>query len=117
MGETILKTKKKLLGIPAEYEEFNIDILMYINSVFSTLWQLGVGPENGYVVTDSTLWSDYTDNQVLVGFLTMYVYYNVRLSFDPPSNSTLHEALVNQKSEMEFRIRSMVDWGASITQE
>lgn len=116
MDNSILTSIKKLLGIPEDYDEFDTTILMYINSVFSTLWQLGVGPENGYVVTDTTLWSDYTDNETLAGFLTTYVYYKVRMSFDPPSNSTLNESLKNCANEMEFRIRSMVDWGASISE-
>ena len=44
--DSILTSIKKLLGIAEEYEHFDPDIVMYINSAFSVLTQLGVGPED-----------------------------------------------------------------------
>ena len=41
--DSILTSIKKLLGIAEEYEHFDPDIVMYINSAFSVLTQLGVG--------------------------------------------------------------------------
>lgn len=48
--ESILTSIKKLLGIPEEYEQFDTDVIMHINSVFSILTQLGVGPSNGFSI-------------------------------------------------------------------
>lgn len=45
--DSILTSVKKMLGIETEYEHFDADILMHINSVFSVLTQLGVGPASG----------------------------------------------------------------------
>jgi len=42
-NESILSSMKKLLGIVPEYEAFDDQILLYINTAFSTLHQLGVG--------------------------------------------------------------------------
>lgn len=39
--DSILTSIKKLLGITEEYEHFDPDIIMHINSVFSVLTQLG----------------------------------------------------------------------------
>ena len=52
--ESILTSIKKLLGIEESYEIFDPDIILYINSAFSTLTQLGVGPEKGFSITDKT---------------------------------------------------------------
>ena len=38
--DSILTSIKKLLGIAEEYEHFDPDIVMYINSAFSVLTQL-----------------------------------------------------------------------------
>ena len=52
MEESILTSIKKLLGIAEEYKQFDADIIMHINSVFSILTQLGVGPSNGFSIQD-----------------------------------------------------------------
>ena len=45
--ESVLTSVKKLLGIDEGYTHFDADIVMHINSVFSILTQMGVGPANG----------------------------------------------------------------------
>ena len=58
--DSILTSIKKLLGITEEYEHFDADIIMHINTVFMILNQLGVGPANGFSIKDkSAVWSDY----------------------------------------------------------
>ena len=52
--DSILTSIKKLLGIAEEYEHFDPDIVMYINSAFSVLTQLGVGPEEGFRIEDAS---------------------------------------------------------------
>ena len=51
-NESILSSMKKLLGIVPEYEAFDDQILLYINTAFSVLHQLGVGPEEGFEIAD-----------------------------------------------------------------
>ena len=51
--DSILTSIKKLLGIVEEYEHFDPDIVMYINSAFSVLTQLGVGPEEGFRIEEA----------------------------------------------------------------
>ena len=46
--ESILTSIKKLLGIDESYTHFDPDLIMHINSVFSVLTQIGVGPANGF---------------------------------------------------------------------
>ena len=50
MSDSILLSTKKILGIAADYTVFDEDIILHINSVFSTLHQLGLGPVTGFVI-------------------------------------------------------------------
>ena len=47
--ESILTSIKKLLGVAEEYEHFDPDIIMHINSVLMILTQLGIGPEGRWL--------------------------------------------------------------------
>ena len=44
MDGSILTSIKKLLGIAEDYEHFDQDLIMHINSVFAILKQMGAGP-------------------------------------------------------------------------
>lgn len=102
--DSILTSIKKLLGISEEYENFDQDIRIHINTVFGVLHQLGIGPENGFFIEDKTaLWYDYTMSPKLEMIKT-YVYLKVRLMFDPPTSSVLLESINNTIKELEFRI-------------
>jgi hypothetical protein len=48
--DSILTSIKLLLGIAEEYTAFDPQIIMHINSVFTILNQLGVGPDEPFMV-------------------------------------------------------------------
>lgn len=106
--ESILTSVKKVLGISEYYEHFDQDILLHLNSVMSILYQLGVGPENGFVVEDdSTTWSDLFDGDIDTNkmmYVKSYVCLRVRLLFDPPASSGAIDAMERQMRELEWRI-------------
>lgn len=107
--ESILTSIKKLLGITEEYEHFDADIILNINTVLNILTQMGVGPAEGFQIEDKTaVWSDFIDNKRL-NMVKTYVYLKVRLIFDPPSG-TATEAINNQLKELEWRMNSVVDY-------
>ena len=108
--DSILTSVKKMLGIPEDYEQFDMDIIMHINSVFMILTQLGVGPEEGFTISNkSDKWSDFIGEGKLVELIKSYVYLKVRLIFDPPQSSSVIEAMNRQISEFEWRINVAVD--------
>lgn len=108
--DSILTSIKKLLGITEEYEHFDADIVMHINSAFSVLTQLGVGPENGFSIEDSGAdWSGFLNDNRRLEFIKTYVYLKVKLGFDPPVSSAAIEAINRQISELEWRINVSVD--------
>ena len=108
MGENmdnILSSTKKLLGIPTEETAFDSDIIMHINSVFMILNQLGVGPSNGFSISDDyALWSDFIPDGQNLELVKSYMYMKVRLMFDPPSSSAVLSAMEKSISEFEWRL-------------
>lgn len=104
MSESILDSTKKAVGIHATDTSFDSDIIMHINSVFSTLNQLGIGPLVGFMITDAAaLWTSFMDDLRLNNVKT-YMYLRVRLLFDPPATSYLIDSLEKQAKELEWRI-------------
>ena len=92
--DSVLTSIKKLLGIAEEYEHFDSDIVMYINSAFSVLTQLGVGPEEGFRIEDaSTTWSEFLYDDPRLEFVKTYIHLKVKLGFDPPLSSAAIEAI------------------------
>ena len=107
MYESILTSIKKLLGIPEDYEHYDADIIMHINSVFMILNQLGVGPSNGFSITDKTaVWSNFISDNDNLEAVKSYVYMKVRLLFDPPLSAAVMECMNRMIGELEWRLNS-----------
>ena len=103
--ESILTSIKKLLGIPEEHEEFDMDIIMHINTVLMTLSQIGVGPAEGFMIEDSTTtWQDFVGLDDNLAAVKTYMYLRVKLLFDPPTNSTHTKAIEDSIREYEWRL-------------
>lgn len=109
--ESILTSIKKLLGIDADYKHFDADLIMHINSVFSILLQLGVGPGNGFSITgDIERWADFIpDNPEKFSLVKSYMHLKVKLLFDPPLSSAVIESINRQISEFEWRLLVAAD--------
>ena len=109
--DSILTSIKKLLGIAEEYEHFDPDIIMHINSVFMTLTQLGVGPSEGfYIEDDEAIWSDFITDPNKLQAVKTYVYLKVRLVFDSSSlGSATLAAYERQIQELEWRLNVGVE--------
>lgn len=102
--ESILTSIKKLLGMPEEYTAFDTDVIMHINSVFSILRQLGVGPETGFVIKDkSAIWSDFLGDDITIELVKTYMYMKVKLIFDPPLNASVLQSYKESIAEFEWR--------------
>ena len=109
--DSILTSVKKMLGITEEYEHFDADIIMHINSVFMILTQLGVGPKEGFVIEDSgSTWSDFVPDTIKLEAIKTYTYLKVKLLFDPPTSSSAMDATNRMINELEWRLNSAVDF-------
>lgn len=103
--DSILTSIKKLLGIAADYTHFDTDVIIHINSAFDILNQLGVGPSEGFKITDeSEVWTDFIEDTTKLESIKTYIYLKVSLWFDPPTSSAILSAKERQISELEWRL-------------
>lgn len=103
--DSIFLSVKKMLGMGADYNAFDTDILTHINSVFLILAQLGVGPGVPFFIEGSEeKWTDFMEDISKINLVKSYMYLKVRLLFDPPNVGVLHEAMERQISEFEWRL-------------
>ena len=110
--ESILISVKKLLGITEECTDFDIDIIMHINTVLSILCQIGVGPADGFSIEDSSAtWSEFIEDNSKLEMVKSYVYLKVRMLFDPPTMGAVMEAMKRNIDELEWRMNVSVDPG------
>lgn len=105
-NESILNSIKKLLGITADVEVFDQDIIIHINSIFANLNQMGIGPKDGYFITNKdNTWDEFCgDDFPFLNNVKSYVYLKTKLLFDPPQSSSLLEAINSQIKELEWRM-------------
>ena len=105
MEESILTSINKMLGIEENYNIFDTDIIIHINTIFMTLNQLGVGPSSGFKIEDdSAIWSEYIDEDSDLEAVKTYIYLKVKLLFDPPLSSSVIEVMKQSIAELEWRL-------------
>jgi hypothetical protein len=110
MEESILKSTKKLLGIHEDDSAFDLDVLILINSAFSTLNELGVKKDTVITVEDDTkTWSELGLSEAALALVKVYVYLKVRLTFDPPPTSFAIAAVEKIIEEHTWRIAEFHD--------
>lgn len=109
---SILDTIKKMLGIESADTAFDTDIIVNINTAFMVLNQLGVGPSSIFSITDKDdTWESFFGTGEIVEAVKTYIYFKVKIAFDPPTISTVLEALKNQISEYEWRLNVNAEKG------
>ncbi len=117
-SESILISIKKLLGITKEYEHFDADLVMHINTVLATLHQLGVGPKEGFAIEDDLAeWSGFMGDDPRLNLVKSYVYLKTKLLFDPPLGSAVLGSYEKQISELEWRILNVTDFPENTEEE
>ena len=114
-NDSILTSIKKLMGLTEEYDAFDQDILILINSVLFELEQIGVKAKEGFSLTDKTVvWSDYSDDDRLLNVLKPYIYMKTKLTFDPPTSSGALDSMNRIIDRFEWRINLYADTGGSV---
>lgn len=114
LDNKILDDIKRPLGLEIDYDVFDPEIQMHINSVFATLFQLGVGPKTQafFLETGDETWASFFADVVEgpnLQSVRTYIYMKVRLVFDPPTTSFAITAIEKQVQEMEWRLNVQGD--------
>jgi hypothetical protein len=119
VSDSILDSVKHVLNLASDYTPFDQGVIMHINSVFSTLNQLGIGPDEGFMIEDKdSTWDTFLEGDPRLNNVKTYVYLRVRLLFDPPTTGYLVEALQKQIQEHEWRLnaqREDTKWTEPVT--
>lgn len=104
-SESILDSIKKLIGIEDTETYFDSDIVTGVNSAFSSLNQIGIGPDDGFSISDNTkVWNDYLTDVRTLELVKSYVHLKTKLLFDPPSSSSIVDIINKEISEFEWRL-------------
>lgn len=105
MNDSILQTIKQLLGPSADYEYFDTEIIIHINSVLMILTQLGIGPAGGFLITGGAeTWGDFLGGRTNLEAVKSYVYLKVKKVFDPTLSTSVKAAMDELISEYEWRL-------------
>lgn len=108
---SILQSTKKLLGLDESYEAFDLDIITFINASFSTLFQAGVGPVEGFAIEDGTqTWSQFIGSRTDINDVKSYIFQRVKMLFDPPTSSFGLTAVEKQLDEAIWRLNVAADF-------
>ena len=115
MADSIFNSVKKVVGLLGDDGSFDEDVLLHINSVVSTLRQLGLSiPADFYVRDDVQTWQnllgEFRDLDLVKSYMTM----KVRLMFDPPSSSFGLKSMEEMAKEYEWRINVLTDQPYSV---
>lgn len=113
MTDSILDSIKEKVGIKdPSITAFDSEIVMDINMAFSFLTRIGVGPETGYRIEDSTnTWDEFIGTvDPRLECVKEYVALQVKLIFD---SSTMSNAMVeiykDHIHELEWTLTTTVD--------
>jgi hypothetical protein len=110
MEQSILTSTKKILGVADADTSFDQDIITHINTAFSHLHQLGIGPVAGFVIEDENPeWDDFFQGAPtpIESAAKTNVYLRVRMLFDPPDMQHVMQALKEQLLESDVRLSNM----------
>lgn len=110
MEESVLITIKKLLGIHSEDTNFDTDIIVLINSAFSRLYTLAVGPNIPFRIKGKDeKWIDFMNIETEIESVKTYIYLKTKIVFDPPQMGYLVESIKDQIKELEWILNVQTD--------
>jgi hypothetical protein len=116
MEQSILKSTKKLVNVADDDTSFDLDLLTHINTAFSHLRQLGIGPTAGFFIEDDApTWADFLPEpdadtpeaetyKPIINAVKNNVALRVRMDFDPPSQWHVLNAMTNQISASDWHL-------------
>lgn len=108
--DSILKYIRKAVGPSEAYDYFDPELIVFINSAFSRLHQLGVGPKDAFKIEDDkATWSNFLGDTNNLEDVKEYVYLKVRVVFDPPSSQAVLTHFNKKIEDLEWLLNEKVD--------
>ena len=110
MTTSILNDIKHTLGLLAQDESFDQDIMLFVNGEISDLTQIGVGDPLGFMIEDAEATWDQWITDPRLNSVKSYIFLSVKLKFDPPPTGFATAAMERQLEQMQFRINTAADY-------
>lgn len=108
--DSILNTIKKACNVAEDDTSFDADLIMYTNSVFMNLSQIGMTQADNFSIAGpSTTWDALLPEDDSLIAVQTYISLKVRTLFDPPASSAAMEAINKTIAELEWRINGKTD--------
>lgn len=108
--DSILKFIRKAIGPNESYMFFDPEIIVFTNSAFSRLTQLGVGPEEGFrIEDDKAVWSDFLGESKNLEDVKEYIYLKVKVVFDPPASQAVLAHFNKRIEDLEWLLNEKAD--------
>ena len=110
ISDSILESVKKLTNSEGD-DYFDTDLIIHINSIFSVLTQMGVGPSEGFSIDDKTsTWDEFTEDEPIFNMVKSYMAIRVKLLHDIASASSYYVTqLQAEADELEWRLRTAAE--------
>lgn len=106
-SHTVLSDIKALLYIPDDHHEYDTQILMYINAILLTAYQIGLINDSSIQVSTDSLWTDVFVEQIGAHART-WLALNVRQLFDPPQGNAI--GIISEAIEEQgYRLREQLE--------
>lgn len=111
LEDSILETIRVASGREQDDDAFDTDLIIHINSMFNFLTQCGVGPSEGFAISDdSAKWSDFVGEERF-NMVKSYMVLKVRVLFDPPTSSFVLSSWKEEIAEIEWRLKEEAEEG------
>lgn len=114
MKQSVLGTIKKLMG-PSElcnYDGFDTDLIVHINSILMNLAQMGIGKDGSAIKDSSSTWEDLVGDSKMLEGIKSYIYLKTKILFDPPASATILNAYQEEIKQFEWRMMITCDEAA-----
>lgn len=106
MSDSILQTVKDQIGIDRKNVDFDRDLIMCINPILYILYQEGLTDDNYEIQDDTATWDQILLDErtpEALNVMVKWVGLRTKILFDPPTSSTLLQALKESAAELEWR--------------
>jgi hypothetical protein len=104
METSILVATKEILGLDADDDAFDLDIITHINTALSVLYQMGVLSAASSIESLDTDWDALALDVEVLSMVRSYVFLKTQFLWDPPTTSFLIKARQDQIAELEYRM-------------
>jgi len=102
---SILETIKSMVGIDSTNNDFDTELVLWINSAIFELLQVGVGLSYSFRITgNSETWEDFIGTRWDIEGVKSYICLNVRKNFDPPTSGILMGAIDKECEKLIWRL-------------